>query len=82
MSDLFNQLNEVIGEGLLDSMNINKKEKPIDLDKLMQAIDKFVDNKNGNVWDEDITSLYVSLSANRDAAEKFIREQLYNQVGV
>jgi len=53
-----------------------------DLDKLMQAIDKFVDNKNGNVWDEDITSLYVSLSANRDAAEKFIREQLHNQVGV
>jgi len=82
MSDLFNQLNEVIGEGLLDSMNINKKEKPIDLDKLMQAIDKFVDNKNGDVWDEDITSLYVSLSANRDAAEKFIREQLHNQVGV
>ena len=26
MSDLFNQLNEVIGEGLLDSMNITKQK--------------------------------------------------------
>ena len=50
-----------------------------DLDKLMQAIDKFVDNKKGDVWDEDITSLYVTLSANRTLAEDFIREQLYNQ---
>ena len=47
-----------------------------DLDKLMQAIDNFIDNKSGGVWDEDITSLYVSLSANRDAAEQFIKEQL------
>lgn len=53
-----------------------------DLDKLMQAIDKFVDNKNGDVWDEDITSLYVTLSANRTLAEDFIREQLYNQASV
>ena len=27
MSDLFNELNEIIGEGLLDNMNITKKEK-------------------------------------------------------
>ena len=47
-----------------------------DLDKLMQAIDNFIDNKSGGVWDEEITSLYVSLSANRDAAEQFIKEQL------
>ena len=38
MSDLFNQLNEVIGEGLLDSMNINKKEKPVDIEYVRRAL--------------------------------------------
>lgn len=38
MSDLFNQLNEVIGEGLLDHMNIDKKEKHLDIEYVRRAL--------------------------------------------